>query len=82
MSPRRTASRRAGALSGPSGSPDHAECRRAFIVVTEKLMKSMPDKKTKKSLVVPFSDARRALIDDMAARTPIVKVPSRLRLTK
>jgi len=45
-------------------------------------MKSVPDKKTKKSLVVPFSDARKALIDDMVARTPVVKVPSRLRLTK
>jgi hypothetical protein len=45
-------------------------------------MKSVPDKKTKKPLVAPFSDARRALIDDMVARTPVVKVPSRLRLTK
>jgi hypothetical protein len=52
------------------------------ILATEKLMKSVPDKKTKKSLVVPFSDARKALIDDMVARTPVVKVPSRLRLTK
>jgi hypothetical protein len=45
-------------------------------------MKSLPDKKTKKSHAVPFSDARKALIDDMVARTPVVKVPSRLRLTK
>ena len=45
-------------------------------------MKSVPDKTTKKSLVVPFSDARKALIDDMVTRTPVVKVPSRLRLTK
>jgi hypothetical protein len=51
-------------------------------LATVNLMKSVPDKKTKKSLVVPFSDARKALIDDMVARTPIVKVPSRLRLTK
>jgi hypothetical protein len=51
-------------------------------VVAEDLMKSVPDKKMKKSSVAPFSDARRALIDDMVARTPVVKVPSRLRLTK
>ena len=56
--------------------------RGAFILGPENLMKSVPDKKTKKSLVVPFSDARKALIDDMVARTPVVKVPSRLRLTK
>jgi hypothetical protein len=51
-------------------------------LATVNRMKSVPDKKTKKSLVVPFSYARKALIDDMVARTPIVKVPSRLRLTK
>ncbi len=52
------------------------------ILTTENLMKSVPDKKTKKPVATPFSDARKTLIDDMVARTPVVKVPSRLRLTK
>jgi hypothetical protein len=46
------------------------------------IMKKLAVKKGKKSDVTPFSNARKAVIDEMTARTPVVKVPSRLRLTK
>ena len=54
----------------------------SLILVVEELMKNVANKKTELSHIVPFSDARKALIDDMVKRTPVVKVPSRLRLTK
>jgi hypothetical protein len=45
-------------------------------------MKATPGKAKKKSDVVAFSDARKAVIDRMAATTRVVKVPSGLRLRK
>lgn len=48
-------------------------------------MKNLSAKKHNKTVtsgVAPFSDARKAVIDEMITRTPVVKVPSRLRLTK
>jgi hypothetical protein len=48
-------------------------------------VKNLSAKNRKKDVasgVAPFSDARKAVIDEMVTRTPVVKVPSRLRLTK
>jgi hypothetical protein len=46
------------------------------------LMKATPSKAKKKSDVVAFSDARKAVIDRMVATTRVVKVPSSLGLRK
>jgi hypothetical protein len=49
------------------------------------IMKNLSAKRHKKDVasgVAPFSDARKAVIDEMITRTPVIKVPSRLRLIK